>query len=89
MARRREREAPEVTAAAVRMMRALVKRAGDGELEALEGLVSLQAALDGCLDQAVHGYREGPAKASWAAVGEAVGVSRQAAQQRFGRTEVA
>ena len=82
---RREREAPEVTAAARRMMRALVKRAGDGELEALEGLVALQADLDKALEAAVHGYRTGPAQASWAAVGEAVGASRQAAQQRFGK----
>lgn len=82
--RKREYEAPHVGAASARMMRALVKRAEGGELEALEELVRLQDVLQECLQAAVTGYREGPAGASWAQVAEAVGTTRQAAHARFG-----
>lgn len=81
---KRPYEAPELAGASARMMRALVRRAGDGELEALEALVALQATLAQALQDGVTAYREGPAEASWAAIGEAVGTSRQAAAERFG-----
>lgn len=79
----RQREAPEVAGAAARLMRALARRAGDGELEALEALRDMQATLDGYLGQAVRGYRHGPAEASWTTIGTIMGTSRQAAQQRW------
>jgi hypothetical protein len=81
---RKPREAPEVGAAVQRMMQALVRRAGTGELEALEALVTLQADLDRALTDAVTAYRQGPAQATWAHIGEAVGTTRQAAFARFG-----
>lgn len=83
------REAPELAAACIRMMRALARRAGDGELEALEALGQLQHTLQAQLGAAVAGYREGPAQASWTAIGEALGTTRQAAQQRFADCTVA
>jgi hypothetical protein len=84
---RKEREAPEVGAASARMMRALVRRAADGELEAVEELARLQAVLDACLHEAVQGYRNGPAEASWADVGRILGTTRQSAQARFGHAQ--
>lgn len=82
--RKRDREAPELAAASVRMMMALVRRAYDGELEALESLRDLQNALDLHLGRAVRAYREGPAEASWTTIGTIMGTSRQAAHKRWG-----
>lgn len=82
-------EAPEVAAACIRMLRALARRAGDGELEALEALAALQDSVQLQLGAAVAGYREGPAAASWTAVGEALGITRQAAHERFHAATVA
>lgn len=84
-----EREAPELGAACIRMMRALARRAGQGELEALEQLAFLQDSLQLQLGAAVAGYRAGPAEASWQAVGEILGITRQSAQGRFGRASYA
>lgn len=79
---KRRHEAPEVTKAASRFMRALARRAGEGEVEALEGLVSLQADLDQALAQAVANYRA--LGFSWAEIGRALGTTRQNAHNRFG-----
>jgi hypothetical protein len=83
--RKREYEAPDLEAAAVRMMRALVRRAEGGELEALEALVRLQDVVEEQTHAGVLAYREGPAEASWADIGRVVGTTRQAAQIRYGR----
>lgn len=77
------REAPEVAAAVGRLLAALARRAGEGELEALEALARLEDCLRFHLGDAVTGYRQGPAQATWASVGEALGTSRQAAYERF------
>lgn len=83
--RKRERcEAPSLQAASRRMMRALARRAAGGEAEAVEALVALQAELAEQLADAVHGYRTGPAQASWADVAQLVGTTRQAAAMRWG-----
>lgn len=80
----RQREAPEVAGAAARLMRALARRAGEGELEALEALRDMQITVGAYLALAVEGYRDGPAQASWTDIGEIMGTSRQAAQHRWG-----
>lgn len=85
----REREAPEVSAACIRMMRALARRAGQGELEALEALAALQLSVDQQLGAAVAGYREGPAEASWTTIGSVLGITRQSAHERFKDATVA
>lgn len=86
----RQREAPELGAACVRMMRALARRAGEGELEALEQLAFIHdVSLPLQLGAAVAGYREGPVEASWAQVGEALCISRQSAHERFKDATVA
>lgn len=89
---KKHREAPEIGAACARMMRALARRAGDGELEALEQLARLQVDLQHQLGAAVAGYRafqpaHGAAPYSWADVGRILGVTRQSAYERFHRYE--
>lgn len=83
-AARKEREAPEVAAAVTRLLVALARRAGNGELEALEALDELQAQVKDQLAVAVTGYRTGPAQASWEAIGHALGMTRQSAHERWG-----
>ena len=66
-------------------MRDLVHRTGDGELTvgaALAATAALRDAADRKLFVLVGFARE--AGASWAAIGEALGVTTQAAHQRFG-----
>lgn len=77
------REATDVAAAVRRLIAALVRRAGTGELEALEALADLQETLNVQLAQAVLAYRAGPAQATWAQIGVILNVSRQAAFKRF------
>lgn len=84
-AAKREREAPEVAAACKRLLVALARRAGDGELEALEALAQLQGTVSEQLGVAVSGYRHGPAGASWADIGRILNVTRQSAHERWGQ----
>ena len=66
-------------------MRELVQRTGSGELTvgaALSATASLRDAADRKLFVLVGFARD--AGASWAAIGEALGVTTQAAHQRFG-----
>lgn len=79
---KRRHEAPEVGKAAARFLRALAKRAANGEAEAIEWLVALQDELDNATRDAVQGYRA--LGFSWAQVGQLTGTTRQAAQMRFG-----
>lgn len=83
-------EAPELGAMCARMFRALARRAADGELEAIEELAKLQKTAGIQLAVAVTNYREFQPAApsaprfSWTDVGRVLGITRQAAQQRFG-----
>lgn len=87
----REREAQELAAAADRMMRALARRASTGDETAVLALQELEAVASGHLFIGVNAWREWvPAKGpshSWTDVGTLLGISRQAAQQRFGPRE--
>lgn len=68
-----------------RIVRAYGRRVGDGDLDALEGLVQLQAELAETVKAAgaaAHAYGY-----SWAEIGRATGTSRQRAEHRFGQTE--
>lgn len=90
--RRENRESEEVRDAAARMMRALVRRAGDGDEQAVEALAQLAAHADDYLRDAVLAFRAwqpaGHAPSpSWRDVGNLLGVTRATAQQRFGRQE--
>jgi acyl-CoA-binding protein len=75
-------EAKDVAAGAGRMIRGLVNRAGTGDQEALYELVQLQAKLQDAVNEAgarMHvqaGY-------SYTTLAGELGITRQAARQRF------
>lgn len=68
-----------------RIFRAYARRIASGDIDALAGMVSFTADIEGTIQQVVtklreqHGY-------SWADIGLRLGVTRQAAQQRWGDT---
>lgn len=66
-----------------RIMRAYARRVATADPAALVELMKLRADVDEAIAAAVAGLRaEG---FSWAEIGREVGMTRQAAQQRFGR----
>lgn len=86
--RRKEREALELAGFLRRMSRALVRRAADGDLDALVALVESRAALDAAIvdaAQALHYDYRTPY--SWAEIAREIGITKQAAHQRFGKAE--
>lgn len=78
-----EVEALEVAGMASRVLKALARRAGRGELEALEALYALQTDLQYALAAGVAGYREGPAEASWRDIGRIFGMAGPSAHERW------
>lgn len=80
---RRERpEAPELGATSRRFARALAGRCAEGDTEGLEQLVEVSRAVEAAIAdgaRALHstGY-------SWTDIASLLGVTRQAARQRFG-----
>jgi hypothetical protein len=75
-------EAPELGDAAFRMFRALARRAGDGDTEALEQLTRLDFELSEQTAAAAAGLHA--AGYSWTDIGALTGHTRQNAQQRWG-----
>jgi hypothetical protein len=68
-----------------RILRALSRRVGNADLDALSEMAALQDELDGHVIDAVARLRHDVYPASWADIGRAFGISRQAAQERFGK----
>lgn len=67
-----------------RMIRAAGRRTGEvGDEPELAKLAGLQAKVDEALQTAVDGMRD--RGMSWAYVAMGLGITRQAAQQRFGK----
>jgi hypothetical protein len=80
---RRERpECPELGAASKRFARALAARAAEGDTEGLEQLVEVRQLVDEAIVEAARGLNR--FGYSWTHVGDVLGISRQAARQRFG-----
>jgi hypothetical protein len=79
---RRVVENDEYAAFARRVIRAYARRIADGDIEALTAMATLATDLDAAINQAVTGLRE--FGYSWAEIARPLGVTRQAAQQRFG-----
>jgi hypothetical protein len=67
-----------------RVLRAYARRVADGDVEALTLMTDLADEIDTAISQAVQGLRG--FGYSWAEIGSRLGVTRQAAQQRWGRT---
>jgi hypothetical protein len=82
--RRLRAESPEIGAMIDRVCRALVRRATDGDLLALEELATLERTVTRHLRDAARGAHDGEYHYSWTEIGNALGVSRQNARQRFG-----
>ena len=78
-------ENAEFTAFGSRVIRAAGRRVASGDVEALTALAALSLELDTALDQAVTGLRG--AGYSWAEIASRLGVTRQAAQQRWTRRD--
>ncbi|GAA2414602.1 hypothetical protein GCM10010404_85910 [Nonomuraea africana] len=76
-------ENPDYAAFLKRIIRAYSKRIADGDIEALADLSGVVAELDHAIAQAVtklraeYGY-------SWTDIARPLGITRQAAQQRWG-----
>ena len=67
-----------------RILRAYARRISVGDIDALADITILAADIDNATRHAVTGLRE--TGYSWAEIGAALGVTRQAAQQRWGGT---
>ncbi|TDC82507.1 hypothetical protein E1193_11715 [Micromonospora sp. KC606] len=80
--RREVVENDEFAAFARRIIRAHGRRVATGDVEALRDLTALSADLDRAISEAVIGLRA--FGYSWAEIGSRLGISRQAAQQRWG-----
>ena len=75
-------ENDEYAAFARRVLRAYARRVADGDVEALTLMLGLSADIDDAIAQAVTGLRG--SGYSWAEIGSRLGITRQAAQQRWG-----
>jgi hypothetical protein len=81
-AQRKTYEAPDMGAMLSRTLRAMVRRAADGDQEVLSVLAGLEQQLhDAQRDAARELHARGH---SWTFIGRELGITRQAAQQRFG-----
>jgi hypothetical protein len=79
---RRVVENDEYAAFLRRAVRAHGRRVATGDVEALAALLDLAAEIDAAASSAVAGLRA--AGFSWAEIAARLGISRQAAQQRWG-----
>ena len=79
---RREIENGEYAAFVRRILRACSRRVGDGDVEALVLMLGLAEEIDTAIAEAVKGLRGHDY--SWAEIGSRLGVTRQAAEQRWG-----
>ena len=80
---RRVVENDDYGAFARRILTAYARRVASGDVEALAQMTALAADLDAAIGQAVTGLRR--VGYSWAEIGRRLGITRQAAQQRWGQ----
>ena len=77
-------ENDEYAAFARRVLRAYARRVADGDVEALALMLGLAEEIDTAIAEAVKGLRA--CGYSWAEISSRLGITRQAAQQRWGHT---
>jgi hypothetical protein len=80
--RRRVTENDEYAAFARRVLRAYARRVAKGDIDALADMTAMADELDAAIRHAVTGLQA--AGFSWAGIAAQLGVTRQAAQQRWG-----
>ena len=76
-------ENDEYGAFARRVLRSYARRVAEGDIEALTQMTALATDIENTIRTAVIGLREQHGY-SWADIGSRLGVTRQAAQQRWG-----
>jgi hypothetical protein len=76
-------ENDQYTAFVRRVIAAYSRRVAAGDIDAITDMTSIAAELDDAITEAVTGLRT--AGYSWADIAARLGVTRQAAQQRWGR----
>jgi hypothetical protein len=81
--RRRYTETKDFGAMLCRMIRAYRNRVKDADPEDLASMVAMRDTLDEVIVSTIAHMRAHQ-EFSWSAIGEAVGTTRQAAQQRYG-----
>ena len=81
---KRHTETAQFDAFARRILRAYARRVAAGDVEALRSLLDLSAEVDAMARLAVAGLRGKPYSYSWSEIASRLGMSKQAAQQRFG-----
>src|SRR5215213_5344779 len=81
---KREVENPEFDAFVRRILQAYARRVAAGDIEALRSLSRLSSEVDAVTRLAVAGLRQCPYSYSWFEIADRLGVSKQAAQQRYG-----
>ena len=80
--RRRPVDNDEYASFARRVLRAYARRIATGDIDALAAMTDLSEEIDTAISQAVTGLRA--FGYSWADIGTRLGITRQAAQQRWG-----
>ena len=70
-----------------RIARAMVRRAGEGDLEALSALKQMRADVDAATKAAAQALHADPYGYSWTEIGRELGITRQAARQQFSTKE--
>lgn len=75
------RETPDVAAGIKRQVRSLGRRIGQEDPSSLSHLIQIRAAVDAAMADAVRGLRD--LTYTDAMIGEALGCTRQAVQQRW------
>lgn len=76
-------EADQYGAFVRRIVRAYRRRIADRDIEGLTGLATLQADVDQAVTEAVRDLLA--QDYSWADIGKALGMTRQGAQQKYGK----
>ena len=79
---RRPVDNDEYASFARRVLRAYARRVATGDIDALTAMTDLSTEIDTAIGQAVTGLRS--FGYSWADIGTRLGITRQAAQQRWG-----
>jgi len=81
--RRREKSTDEYLAICARMLRAAVPRDSEADEYELRKLYEIREVVDTVNREAVHGQRR--AGRSWAYIGDALGIARQTAHEKWGK----
>lgn len=81
--RRRYTETTDFIAFTARMIRRCGERVSVADMGELEALLALRAAVDDAIATAVPGVRDNGGY-TWTSIGAAAGITRQAAQQKWG-----